>query len=425
MTQFSKILLPVLMAAIILSSLFLITPAFAIEIINNEKGIMNIGGRIQKYAMLELVDDKTGDSERILLFVRDVRLALDGERNGNRFGLQIALGGEADDMLNRPGGASPEASKPITALLLDAWGDIRLTDNFSVRGGQFKMPYSRERLADGATLQFTNRSMVTRAFNLGRDTGVALHGNTNNIYGAFGIFTGGGINQRVRNIPVKLGFPLLVLRLGYNDLDDGIFDVKELDREKEGNAFYVNALYMKNSDVGHSNILAMRQHDRSFLLDSNWNQYYGTAAYGDEILLVGADYALQKKMGNNMLLTIGAEAGYGKYTGKDGSSDMTAGTLKAGILKSSFEAATRYSVLIPDEDTFATEKGIVQVITLALNYYFNDNFKILADLPIMLNAPIAFEGTAPKYNRIWMPGAMTNIERKTAITGRMVMQFSF
>ncbi|MBN1996761.1 hypothetical protein JW935_04355 [candidate division KSB1 bacterium] len=398
-------------------------PSRATEILKNEETVLNLGGRIQSYGVMEMVHDKSYDDPRILLFVRDTRLQLDGSHNNMNFELEVMLGGEADDLINRPS-KGEAASRPITALLMDAWGEVRLSDNLSLRAGQFKVPYSRENLTDGADLQYTNRSINHRALNVGRDTGILLHGSMNKMSAALAVLTGGGINQRVRYIPVKMGFPMTVLRVGYNTLDENPQQVKDLYPGKEGLALYANALYVKNTHVGHGSVLSMRQHSSSFLL-SAWNPYL-VGHYSETLTQFGADFAMQKKI-NNKLFSVSAEFNYGTYDGDAGSTSISAATARIGVLLNDWlQLGARYSMFTPDKEIGFLENKGVKVIAPAVTCYFNKNLKLIMDLPVMFDAPLANEEGLGHYNLIYQPGqTYLPVERKTAITGRMILQFAF
>ena len=400
-----------------------ILPSHAAEILNTDQTQLDLGGRIQTYGVFETLPDEMMDNPRILLFVRDTRLRVGGSHNNMNFELEMMLGGEADDLINRPS-RGEAASRPITALLIDAWGEYVFSENFAVRAGQFKVPYSRENLTEGADLQFTNRSINHRALNVGRDTGVMLHGRMNNTFAALAILTGGGINQRVRYIPVKMGFPMTVLRVGYNTLDTNPLELKDLYPGKEGIAVYANALYVKNTNVGHGSVLSMRQHGSSFML-SGWNPYF-SGAYGETLTQFGADFAMQKKLGDK-LLSLGAEFNTGTYDGDAGSTSLSAVTARVGLLLNDWlQVGARYSMFTPDEEIAFLENKGVQVFAPAITGYFSENFSIKMDLPIMIDAPLGKEEGLGYYNLIYQPGqTYLPVERKTVVTGRMIVQFAF
>jgi len=94
--------------------------------------------------------------------------------------------------------------------LLDAYGEIKLKDYFSITAGQFKIPFSMENLASSNKLEMIDRSQVVEALvargkdkignQNGRDIGVQIGGMflKNNgiplVEYRLGVFNGSGIN---------------------------------------------------------------------------------------------------------------------------------------------------------------------------------------------------------------------------------------
>src|SRR5207249_4284767 len=109
--------------------------------------------------------------------------------------------------------------------------------------GQFKVPYGRESINDEAQFQFVEHSIDFNGFNLGRDYGAALHTYHGKLAAAAGLFTGGSRDVPLRFLPEKLGIPMIVGRVGYNDgLDKDIFTVAQNDLrpQRTTKAAYVN-----------------------------------------------------------------------------------------------------------------------------------------------------------------------------------------
>ena len=63
--------------------------------------------------------------------------------------------------------------------LFDAWIRYQLDENFSVRFGQFKIPFNREELVRPQHQLVVERSLINEAHNIGRSQGVALTYQTN------------------------------------------------------------------------------------------------------------------------------------------------------------------------------------------------------------------------------------------------------
>ena len=59
-------------------------------------------------------------------------------------------------------------------ILLDAWIRYYLTDEWSIRVGQFKLPFNREELVGPAYQQAIERSLINESFNIGRSQGIVL-----------------------------------------------------------------------------------------------------------------------------------------------------------------------------------------------------------------------------------------------------------
>lgn len=59
--------------------------------------------------------------------------------------------------------------------LQDAWINYDFGNNFGLRVGQFKGPFSREYLVDSSTQLAVERSVITGAFNTGRVQGIMVH----------------------------------------------------------------------------------------------------------------------------------------------------------------------------------------------------------------------------------------------------------
>ena len=79
--------------------------------------------------------------------------------------------------------------------LRDAFFDVSYDMQIAPRGGQYKVPFTREHLTSAHELQFVERSILDEEFRLGRDIGAGTYGVLGNyiVYGA-GIFNGDGSN---------------------------------------------------------------------------------------------------------------------------------------------------------------------------------------------------------------------------------------
>ena len=77
----------------------------------------------------------------------------------------------------------------------DAFFDAAYSTKFAPRAGQYKVPFSREHLYSGSSLQIVERSILDDEFRFGRDIGAGIYGvlGTFITYGV-GVFNGNGRN---------------------------------------------------------------------------------------------------------------------------------------------------------------------------------------------------------------------------------------
>src|SRR3989339_853356 len=187
----------------------------AIEVYNDSENTLNLGGTMQMLGVLELLEDTLNtsvkDELRMYLFQKQARLSVSGRYNNCDYAVKLMFGGEEVPLSNS------------VMSLLDYYVDMPVGSAY-LKAGQFKIPYSRERLTDPEFLSNVDRSIQNNAFNFGRDVGLALHGNIGNATGALGLFTGGGSNVPQRYLPEVLGIPLMVARVGVNKgIDKDVF----------------------------------------------------------------------------------------------------------------------------------------------------------------------------------------------------------
>jgi hypothetical protein len=236
---------------------------FAGDIVSTPNNELSIGGRMQMLGVVEALEDTLNaapkDDERLTFFQKQARLNLKGKYDSTQYYVELVLGGE-------------EVPKSNSVLsLLDYYIDTPLFgDRYAIKVGQFKIPYSRERLTSPAILNNADRSIQNLAFNFGRDVGFAVYGNHGNATGAIGIFTAGGMDVPQRYLPEDLGFPLIVIRAGLNNkLDKDVFTPYEVERtDNEGTRYagYINGFYTKDSIIGHSTALGIKYADKSLFL---------------------------------------------------------------------------------------------------------------------------------------------------------------
>ncbi len=131
----------------------------------------------------------------------------------------------------------------VKGRLLDLRFDIG-PEWMKLRVGQWKVDYSRERMDSSGNQQFTERSIVNRAFTLDRQKGVTVlgrlaKGSTADSQYFVGVFTGQGRGVfRERRVPSDAadGSPLWLARYQWNPLGGGVglsqSDLEKLDHPR-------------------------------------------------------------------------------------------------------------------------------------------------------------------------------------------------
>jgi len=111
-----------------------------------------------------------------------------------------------------------------------------------LRIGQWKKPFSRQRISSSSKLEFVDRTANMKAFNADRDVGFGFHNNytkSPTFEWAVGVFNGQGPNVQVDHMS-----PMVVARAGYNH--NGIKGYSEADLEGGGLRFGVAASVMSD-----------------------------------------------------------------------------------------------------------------------------------------------------------------------------------
>ncbi len=400
-------------------------------------GSLAFFGRLQTLGFLQNLTDHVRDNTRVYLYLKQARFGAKATYKNIDFDFQIALGGEEEVKAPSPG---------VDLSLLDLSADIPITKSWRLRAGQFKVPYGRENLTDEGLLQFTDLSVQFSGFKLGRDVGLALHGHSGPLTSTVGVFTGGGRDVPIRYIPLDLGFPMVVARIGVNeDLDEDLFSVQQsMLGATSGYSLFLNGLYTKDSKVGHSTALNVKLEDKSLLLNSNWNPYIGKSPLlKSEFWQVGADGAA-RICGREKGISAEGEINYGSFKNGYGSLSLLGGRAQAGYFTNPYEIALRYSVLRPDEN-FAVRDNtgkfyqivdpkLIQEITTSISYYVEGNrVKLTAELPVFINEPVITEPNLGTYPLLQQPDQVTLagppnkvvVERQTVIEARLQLQVAF
>jgi len=418
-----------------------IAQARAGEVVKNDKFTLNANGRMQWLAVGQKLDDPFRSDDRMYLFMKQARLRLTGKYNDAKFDVQLAYGGE--DVI--------AASPGVGLGLLDFSFDVPTPFKTRVKVGQFRVPYGRERLTDSGSLNFGDRSVQSLGFSWNRDVGAALSKKHGKFAGTVGVFTGGGRDVPQRYLPEKIGSPMLVTRFGYDDgIDEDIYTVssREARPDRTRLAAYFNALYLKDSLIGHSTVLNVRSTDKSLLLNPNWNPFVAQTPFVQgRVWQAGGDVVVRAPLGAYGV-TAEAEANYGTFSNTYGTVTLKGGRVQAGISRGAFDATLRHAVLYPDArmaNTFTLTGGTtaqhsplfendkpVREYTPSLTYHYRSNVAVVADMPIYTNMLVFKEnklGTYvatehPDQATVVKPGAGT-AARERVVEGRLMVQVTF
>jgi hypothetical protein len=402
---------------------------------------LNINGQLQLHGALEIVDDPYKDDNRLFLFLRQARLSVNGEYKQAKYEVEWMMGGEE----------VPENNTVMS--LLDAYFDTPLNETVRVKLGQFKVPYSRERLLDSGNSFNVNRSVGNNYFNIGRDVGMAIYTEGDQFSGALGLFTGGGINIPERYLPEDIGIPMFVARFGINNgLDQDVFTPVGADSDKDnaGFAAYLNAMYNEDSRVGHSTPLNVKTYDKSLMLRSDWNPFVSAFGEKSEFYQFGADVAWQGALSENAALLLTAEANFSHFSNDRGSLENVGGLIAAHVIMDEWSYGIRYGVVDPDSGMVYTESidpvtpggrptekrhpitdEMIHEISPSIVYFMKDRgIKIIAEVSYQMDVPVGVENKHGVYNLMRQPGQVkqatsAGIELQDNYIANLIVQYNF
>lgn len=420
--------------AIYFIAMCMIPTARAAEI-NAQDATLNINGQLQLHGAIEHVDDPYKDDTRLFLFLRQARLSVNGTYKEAKYEIEWMLGGEE----------VPERNSVMS--LLDGYFDTPLTETIRLKFGQYKVPYSRERLVDSGNAFNVNRSIGNNYFNIGRDVGISAYMDEGLFSGAVGLFTGGGINIPERYIPEDIGIPMFVARLGVNSgLDQDAFTPVGADNAVNNNGYaaYLNAMYNEDSRVGHSTPLNVKYYDKSLMLNSDWNPYVTARGEKADYYQVGADVAWQGALSEEAALLLTAEANLSHFSNNQGNLESVGGLVSANVIMDDWSFGVRYAVVDPDDDmvyTKTSETGppttymitdqLIHEITPSVVYHMRERgIKIIAEVSYQLDVPVAVEKNNGVYNLMRQPDQVSyassgGIELQDNYIANLIVQYNF
>ena len=428
-------------------SALLAPKAFAeIAVVKTDNAELDFGGMVQVLGFAQHLDDPYKNDDRAYLFMNRARLRISGRYDQVAFHMEMGLGGEAAIV----------AQTAVSLSLLDFAFDIPLSRSGDrttyLKVGQFKVPYGREQLTYEGNFQFADRSIDNLGFVVGRDVGAAVVSRPGMLTLIGGVFTGGGRDVPGNHyLPEKLGVPLFVARAGFGNLDGDPFYLEQdnhemdgpIDRSRRG-AVFVNALYTKDSLIGHSTVLNVKLADKSLLLDGNWNPYIGEAPFDQGTWWqAGADAAGRMPLG---AVDLAGETAFdfGKYSNTYGSVQMWGIRAQGGVTYHAFELAARYAYLAPDANfaymtvPITGSEGIQEITPSATWFIRGQRLKLLADLPIIIHDPVFTEMNVGSYAATDLPDQATilataaagptagnTVARQNVIEARLMLQAQF
>lgn len=154
---------------------------------SDDQASLNIRARIQLRAtVVDNPVDAAEDTTEVL--VRRARLVLQGHAAGPTFTyyLQFSF-------------ANLDNEADLRLPLRDAYVTWSASRDLSLRAGQMKVPFSRQRVVSSSALQMVDRSIVVSELNLDRDVGVQVFSRdlfgTGRLGYAIGVFGGEGRNR--------------------------------------------------------------------------------------------------------------------------------------------------------------------------------------------------------------------------------------
>lgn len=317
--------------------------------------------RFQTLFELEHDLGATTDATQTEMMIRRARLKFSGFVFNPGWEYKVELGLSNRDIESRG------RSSDYPNIILDAFFKKRLSKNFKLRVGQFKLPGNRERVISSGSLQLVDRSLVNSRFNIDRDMGVMLEGKHKlgnmEIRDYLAISKGEGRN--------RLGFDTGLAYSGRIEwLPMGAFG---------GKGDYVEgAIHREETPKLSVGVWGCFNDDAQ----RSGGQLGSTLATPQDITTIGADYMFKYKGISSM----------GEYANRMSTQpvDTLAGTyVYAGqgisvqfgyMLPSNLEFNARYTQIMPGADIESVTSGIQQPTIGVSKYWVGHNLKLQADV---------------------------------------------
>jgi len=134
----------------------------------SEDGRFSLATRLRAQFRYTLAHDGEADETTHGMQIRRARLQFKGHfwNKHNKFKTELALSPRDMGLTDTGARRTP---------ILDWYVDFTYLRDLSVRVGQYKLPYSRQRVVSSGDLQLVDRSLANSEFTLDRDVGLDLH----------------------------------------------------------------------------------------------------------------------------------------------------------------------------------------------------------------------------------------------------------
>jgi phosphate-selective porin OprO and OprP len=156
-------------------------------------GLFSFDPRLRAQFLYEF-EDAEGEDAAESVQIRRARLQFKGNLYGKNNKYKVELAVSPGDVAQNDGAA------PGQSILLDWYLDFTHIRDLSLRLGQYKVPFNRQRVVSSGDLEFVDRSIVNAEFSLDRDIGFDLR--SEDLFGLgslryyLGMYSGEGRNTR-------------------------------------------------------------------------------------------------------------------------------------------------------------------------------------------------------------------------------------
>ena len=254
----------------------------------------------------------------------------------------------------------------------------------AIKGGQFKVPFSRERMTSSSALQLVDRSIVNAEFNLDRDVGVDFHRELleKKLEYHLGMFTGLGINRRNENVDNGM---LYMGRIAWHPFGFFAYQESDTDYSEKLQSTLGFAVAHKKGDEIYTGFARAAVGKKITMNIYTWDgalKYKGFSLFGEAFLRSLREPGVSAKKTTDETNAIGYKVQGGYF-----------------VLPKRLELAARYAWLDRDfnkpkstvgkpigEGGNSRTLGSEEEIALGLNYYFSGHKnKIQADVSRLNN----------------------------------------